>query len=469
MLNKFCHYWKRSLPFGVILLNGLKKKCIYSSQMNAKFDYLEPLTVESANCCTFRQCLSVIFAVFSLLFIAFVGCSSDNGMPVQGGSNELRYDSSQEFWLANHACNEYTDGMKAYVQDVYPYTCVRHNNEWLWTKVCEHNGIVHIDGESWFEGENCSKMMYHCDEGSLREYLGHSPDCGYDWSSNSTNQGVSSSSQTGPVGYTGSYGTLIDSRDGQSYKTVTIGTQTWMAENLNYHDSRLSDDDGGDSYIGANHRYIGANHRYTWAEAVDIAGLFSGSPITCNDNASGRDNESRCSMPEKVRGVCPTGWHLPSRGEWIEMFFVATGVKINDDGKYFQISDEKTKVLRSASGWEACPGASTCRVVNGVGDILTVNGIVINEDQLNRKNGTDLYGLSFYPDIYVDGVTADRYVAYLWVPESRYFYNEITYDAVVIVIKGYYDSLNVDDGFSLTNVSDGYLSVSRGSVRCVKD
>ena len=174
--------------------------------------------------------------------------------------------------------------------------------------------------------------------------------------------------------------------------------------------------------------------------------------------------------------VVRTGWHLPSRGEWIEMFFVATGVKINDDGKYFQISDEKTKVLRSASGWEVCPdaspGASTCKVVNGVvdvGDILTVNGIVINEDQLNRKNGTDLYGLSFYPDIYVDGGSADRYMAYLWVPESRYFYNEITYDAVMIVIKGGHDSSNMDDGFRLTNVSDGYLSVSRGSVRCVKD
>ena len=162
--------------------------------MNAKFDYLEPLTVESASCCTFRQCLSVIFAVFSLLFITLVGCNSGDGIPVQGESNELRYDSPKDFWLANPVCNKYTDGMKAYVQDVYPYTCVRHNNEWLWTKVCEHNGIVHIDGESWFEGENCSKMMYHCDEGSLRESLGHSPDCGYDWSSNSTNQGVSSSS-----------------------------------------------------------------------------------------------------------------------------------------------------------------------------------------------------------------------------------------------------------------------------------
>ena len=44
------------------------------------------------------------------------------------------------------------------------------------------------------------------------------------------------------------YGTLIDERDGRRYKTLQVGGQVWMAENLNYADERA------DNYLVGNNR-----------------------------------------------------------------------------------------------------------------------------------------------------------------------------------------------------------------------
>jgi len=121
------------------------------------------------------------------------------------------------------------------------------------------------------------------------------------------------------------YGELVDERDGQTYKTVKIGDQEWMAENLNYaylQPTKILDSSSfcyNDS-AGYCEKY---GRFYTWAAAMDSAGIW-------NSNGKGCGNGDTCSVASKdsatlVRGVCPEGWHLPTRKEWNSLCIAVGG------------------------------------------------------------------------------------------------------------------------------------------------
>ncbi|MBR6448571.1 MAG: hypothetical protein IKS96_01270, partial [Fibrobacter sp.] len=117
------------------------------------------------------------------------------------------------------------------------------------------------------------------------------------------------------------YGKMTDSRDGQVYKTVKIGNQIWMAENLNFAYTSVPykyEDNVSDStswcYDNDPANCTNYGRLYTWAAAMDSAGLISianktkcGYGITCTPNLI-------------HQGICPGGWHIPTVAEWKELF-----------------------------------------------------------------------------------------------------------------------------------------------------
>lgn len=96
-------------------------------------------------------------------------------------------------------------------------------------------------------------------------------------------------------------GTFTDSRDGNIYKTVKIGEQIWMAENLKYLPSVVSTD-----------------IRSTTAPCYYVYG-YEGSDVSFAKSTSNYKNYGVLYNWVAAVNSCPTGWHLPSHDEWTEL------------------------------------------------------------------------------------------------------------------------------------------------------
>ena len=153
------------------------------------------------------------------------------------------------------------------------------------------------------------------------------------------------------------YGTMTDSRDGKKYKTVKIGDQTWMAENLNYADSIKTPILKGRSWcyndVSANCDVAG--RLYSWVAAIDSVKL-----ATDKDHPRDCGLGKTCSLPDTVYGICPPGWHLPDTTEWNTLLTTVGGLSVS-------------KALKSQTGW------------------------LINTKYNINGNGTDTFGFSALP------------------------------------------------------------------------
>ena len=89
---------------------------------------------------------------------------------------------------------------------------------------------------------------------------------------------------------------FTDARDGNTYCSVQIGNQTWMGENLRYS--------AGQS-IG---------HWYRGQAVADT--LLFGRLYSFAEVLGGAQPNEQGGADNRIRGICPAGWHLPSQEEW---------------------------------------------------------------------------------------------------------------------------------------------------------
>jgi len=125
------------------------------------------------------------------------------------------------------------------------------------------------------------------------------------------------------------YGTFVDGRDGQTYKTVRIGNQIWMAENLNYAYLQPTStlDSSSWCYDNDPENCKKLGRLYLWSAAIDSAALFSinGKGFGYGDDCGTLARPKKCSPDIPLRGVCPSGWHLTSTEEWLDLLFAVDG------------------------------------------------------------------------------------------------------------------------------------------------
>ncbi|MEW7289522.1 FISUMP domain-containing protein [Aquimarina sp. 2304DJ70-9] len=120
--------------------------------------------------------------------------------------------------------------------------------------------------------------------------------------------------------YVSDSGTFTDSRDGNQYKWVKIGNQTWMAENVRYLESAAAiiDYDDPDPTDPCNN-------------------IFDKEAAIRNENYI----KYGCLYRPDLRNVAPPGWHVASMDEWSELINYVGGGQVAG------------AILKSRDGWGA--------------------------------------------------------------------------------------------------------------------
>ena len=167
---------------------------------------------------------------------------------------------------------------------------------------------------------------------------------------------------------------VVSDYDGNIYQTVKIGAQCWMKENM--QTLHYSDGTSVNSLYHMDHCFIpaeiaseGHGYLYDWQAATRYG--------------NGSDEN-----PSGIQGVCPTGWHLPSKDEWLQLTDYVSGVGIYScDNSRRHIG--KSLVYNNWNNNDTCPVA-----LNATGFSARLHGYCTSDNSIYGFHQRGLYWTS---------------------------------------------------------------------------
>ena len=149
----------------------------------------------------------------------------------------------------------------------------------------------------------------------------------------------------------------VTDKDGNTYKTVKIGTQEWMAENLNVSHFRNGD------------VITEAKTTEEWKKARD-----DHQPAWCyynNDSLNGKKFNKLYNWyaVSDQRGLAPYKWHVPSKLEWTDLIDYLGGVFVAGGKMKYTLGWESNGNGTNETGFAGLPGGacSTNGIFYGIG------------------------------------------------------------------------------------------------------
>jgi uncharacterized protein (TIGR02145 family) len=257
---------------------------------------------------------------------------------------------------------------------------------------------------------------------------------------------------------------IHDVRDGKEYRMVQIGNQWWMAQNLNYQKNLTFNSNANSPANGMYENFNLTGHFWcpagdnvnTNAEtsagsnqnACDTYGaLYSWMAAAASDGGVDADNSALQTNPpmgvsaswaefQPLRGVCPTGWHLPTQTEW--------------------------QALGAAATQNELKATATC----GSGVTFCSTDAVAAWGQSANNQGTDAYGFSALPAGYKSAENKANNVQLAQVHRYRGVYTWF----ITSTVASYSDAYRAQLYYGAAGTFIGTGSKSLGfSVRCISD